>query len=93
MISVILTAVAGFVFDTRLGKIVVGSLLGVGLFFGWLFVHDKKVEARTEQKIVEKSVDQGKKNNAKNADVRRRAEQPGAFERLLNDIMVCRDCR
>jgi hypothetical protein len=85
-----LATVAWFLFETKLGKIAAVGALGSGLFFGWLLSHDVKVAKKAEQKVITRSVDAGKKANAKNDAVRRDASKPGAAKRLLND--ACRDC-
>lgn len=79
-----------FLLHTKLGNVLVAAAALTGLFFAWLFQHDAKVEKRGEKKVVERSVKAGKKANAKNEDARRRAAEPGAFQRLLKDS--CRDC-
>lgn len=56
------------------------------VWFGWLAHHDSKVEA----KVVQRSVEAGRKANEKNDHVRRAAERPGAFERLRKS--ACSDC-
>lgn len=53
-------------------------------------VRDRSVEQRGSQKVVAASKAQGAKANAINENVRRRAAEPGASDRLLNGS--CRDC-
>lgn len=53
-------------------------------------VRDRNVEQRGAQKVVAASKAQGAKANAINENVRRRAAEPGASDRLLNGS--CRDC-
>jgi hypothetical protein len=83
--------VAGFVFDTKIGKMAVAALAVLALFGTWLWRHDVKVEARGETKVIERSKEAGKKAHAKARKAHEAARAPGAAERLLADS--CRDCR
>lgn len=68
-----------------------GTAIGIVLtLMGSCALRDMKIEQRGATKIVEASKERGKKINAKNETVRRRAAEPGAFERLLKHD--CRDC-
>lgn len=55
-------------------------------------VRDRSVEQRGAQKVVAASKQAGAKANAINREVRKRAAEPGAAQRLLNDPLSCRDC-
>jgi hypothetical protein len=90
MIGKAIGAVAGFVFDTAIGKGVVAGLAALALFTGWLWRHDAKVEARAETKVIERSKEAGKVANAKAQKAHARAAEPGAAERVLKRF--CRDC-
>lgn len=46
-----------------------------------------------EKQVVQKSIEQGKKNAAASKKAHDAARKPGAFERLRNDPMVCRECK
>jgi hypothetical protein len=82
--------VAGFVFDTKLGKGLVAFVAAAALFGTWLWRHDAKVEARVETKIITEAKDAGKKANAKASKAHRAAEQPGAADRVRSKY--CADC-
>lgn len=82
--------VAWFFFETAIGKATAAAGLIAAMFFGWLLSHDAKVAAKAEAEVVERSVQAGKKANAKNKAVRDDAAKPGAAKRLLRD--ACRDC-
>jgi Flp pilus assembly protein TadB len=90
MIMKVVTALAGFVFDTAIGKGVVAAAAAAAVFGAWLWSHDAKVEARAETKIITQSKEAGKQANAKAAAAHRAARRPGAPERLLQH--ACRDC-
>ncbi len=53
-------------------------------------VRDRSVEQRGAAKVVEASKKEGAKANAVNREVRKRAAEPGAADRLLKS--ACRDC-
>ena len=53
-------------------------------------VRDRNIEQRGAAKVATASKKAGAKANATNREVRRRAAEPGAFERLLEES--CRDC-
>lgn len=82
--------VAGFVFDTKLGKLVVAGVLAVFTFGVWLWQHDNKVEVRAEAKVLERSAEAGNKANEKATKAHDAAARPGAAERLRKS--ACRDC-
>jgi hypothetical protein len=86
-----ISKVAGFVFDTAIGKGAVAAVAALALFGAWLWRHDAKIEARGETKVIERSKEAGKKAHAKARKAHDAARQPGAAERLLADS--CRDCR
>lgn len=44
------------------------------------------------ESVVDASKQKGRKANARNDEVRRRAREPGAFDRLRRDDATCRDC-
>lgn len=90
MIGMALSAAAGFVFDTKLGKVIVAGVAAVALFTGWLWRHDAKIEARVETKIIERAKDAGVKANDEAEKVHTAAAKPGAAERLRKSS--CRDC-
>jgi hypothetical protein len=81
---------AEFIFNTRLGKIVAGGVLVLGLFFGWLTAHDKKTAARVDARIKTEARQAGKVAGSKSATAHKGAAEPGAAERLLRSS--CRDC-
>jgi hypothetical protein len=56
----------------------------------WLWRHDAKIEARAEAAVIERSVEAGKKANAKADNAHAAAARPGAAERLRRN--ACRDC-
>jgi hypothetical protein len=82
--------VAGFVFDTKLGKFAVAGVAAVALFGTWLWRHDAKVEARAEAKVIERSKEAGKVAHAKSRKAHDAARQPGAAERVRSKY--CADC-
>ena len=67
------------------------ALIGA-LLIGLLGVKAWQLRERSigAEKVVQASKEVAKKANATNADVRRRASEPGAAERLRRD--ACRDC-
>lgn len=83
-------AIGTFVFDSKLGRMAVAAFGALVLFSAWLWQHDRRVEARVEQKIITNSVEAGKKANAKATKAHDAAARPGAFDRLLKSS--CRDC-
>jgi hypothetical protein len=85
-----ISKVAGFVFDTAIGKGVVAAVATVALFGAWLWRHDAKVEARVETKIHTEAKEAGKKAHAKASKAHRAAERPGAAERVRSKY--CADC-
>lgn len=62
----------------------------VAIFSLWLWRHDAKIEARAEAKVIERSVEAGKKANAEAGKAHDAAARPGAAERLRKS--ACRDC-
>lgn len=75
---------------SRLSVQVTALVAGVGVLVTSCVVRDRNVEQRGAQKVVAASKAQGAKANAINENVRRRAAEPGASDRLLNGS--CRDC-
>jgi len=71
---------------TKLGRIAAG--VGAVLVFLGIFALDQ--QSRGKAKVLEASKQEGKKINAKNAQVFDRARQPGAPERVRK--LYCRDC-
>lgn len=69
-----------------LGRIIGG--LGAILVFLGVFALDQ--QSRGKSKLIAESKQQGKKINAKNAQVFDRAQRPGAPERVRKKF--CRDC-
>jgi hypothetical protein len=63
----------------------------VAIFALWLWRHDTKIEARAEQKVIERSVEAGKKANAQADKAHAAAGKPGAAERVRKQS--CRDCK
>jgi uncharacterized protein (DUF697 family) len=82
--------VAGFIFDTAIGKGVVAGLAAVALFTGWLWRHDARVAERVETKIITKAKEAGKVANAKATKAHDAARRPGAAERVRSKY--CADC-
>lgn len=75
---------------SRFGLQLAAVIGGAGLLVTSCVVRDRNVEQRGAQKVVAASKAQGAKANAINENVRRRAAEPGASDRLLNGS--CRDC-
>lgn len=75
---------------SRLSVQVTALVAGAGVLVTSCVVRDRNVEQRGAQKVVAASKAQGAKANAINENVRRRAAEPGASDRLLNGS--CRDC-
>lgn len=75
---------------SRLALQLVASGGIAAVLVGSCVVRDRNVEQRGAQKVVAASKAQGAKANAINENVRRRAAEPGASDRLLNGS--CRDC-
>lgn len=73
----------------RLVPIGAGLAIIVALF-AWDRARIWKAESRGAEKVVAQSRAKGEKINAKNAEVRERAGQPGAPERVRERF--CRDC-
>jgi len=68
------------------GRIIAASM---ALLIAWK-ANNYFVGKKAVSRFVESSVKDGKKRNAKAAEVRASARQPGAAERLRRD--ACRDC-
>lgn len=75
---------------SRLSVQAIALIGGGGLLVTSCVVRDRSVEQRGAQKVVAASKQAGAKANAINENVRRRAAEPGASDRLLNGS--CRDC-
>lgn len=75
---------------SRLAVQAIALVGGGSLLVTSCVVRDRNVEQRGAQKVVAASKAQGAKANAINENVRRRAAEPGASDRLLNGS--CRDC-
>ena len=86
MIISIIKGVGWSVLSTTTGRMVLGV---TALFIAWQIdrAWQRNVGAA---RVVEKSVEAGNKINETNKQVRRAAQKPGAFKRLLGDS--CRDC-
>lgn len=86
MIFSVLGGVFKFLIGSRIGLTAITLL---GLWIAWKannYHHQKKGAA----KVIEKSIEAGRKINRANAKVRKDAQRPGAAGRLLRDY--CRDC-
>jgi len=68
-------------------------MLAVGAAIGWLKIHDRKVEQRTEVKVQERSQKEGAARAKKSDQAHARAKSPGAVDRLRNDPATCPDCK
>lgn len=77
---------------TRAGQAVAIAVAVVAAFFIFLARHDKKVEAKVEQKVALRSIEQGKANAAKADRAHSDARKPGALDRLRADPRTCPDC-
>jgi len=70
--------------------------IGLSILFGyWQVDRYRQFNAGLkagEKQIIEKSVEKGKANAAKSKKAHTAAKQPGAFERLRKDPMVCGKC-
>lgn len=75
-----------WVIGSMLGRIVAGALVGLVA----LGVNNAWQRQKGANQVITSSIEQGKAINEKNARVRERAKEPGAFERLLRNS--CRDC-
>lgn len=72
------------------------ALVVLGAFVWWKIDQAKQFNAGVkagEKLTLEKSKEQGKKNAAASKKAHDAARKPGAFERLRNDPMVCRECK
>lgn len=79
-------AVGGFLFDTKIGRVLLSGALCAALFTGWLWRHDAKIESAAAEKI-----DKAGRTLVKDAiRARRSAARPGSWERLRKEY--CRDC-
>lgn len=71
-------------------------IMGLVVLFGlWKIDQARQFSAGVkagEEQIIEKSVKKGKANAAKSKKAHSAARQPGAFERLRKDPMVCGKC-
>jgi hypothetical protein len=85
-----ISMVAGFIFDTKIGKGVVAIVAAGALFGTWLWRHDAKVEARVETKIITKAKEAGKVANAKAKKAHDAASAPGSADRVRSKY--CADC-
>ena len=86
MIISIIKGVGWSVLSTTTGRVVLGV---TALFVAWQIDRAWQRSAGAAR-VVEKSVEAGKQINDRNRQVRRQAQAPGAFKRLLADS--CRDC-
>lgn len=76
---------------SRFGLQLAAVIGGAGLLVTSCVVRDHNIEQRGAQKVVAASKQQGAKANEINREVRKRAAEPGAFDRLLKSG-ACRDC-
>jgi hypothetical protein len=75
-----------FVVRSFVGRIVAALLVG----FVALGINNAVQRQKGAAAVIEASKEKARIANAKNAVVRQKAKEPGAFERLLRDS--CRDC-
>ena len=68
------------IFSNRLGRIIVASLVAVASFKTWLYLHDKQVVRKTEQKITERTT------NAVKNRVKRTKKAHAARVRTDDDV-------
>lgn len=61
--------------------------------WGWLKMHDKKVEQRTVEQVQQRSQMEGAARAKKSDQAHARAKSPGAADRLRNDPATCPDCK
>ena len=77
---------------TRVGQAVAIAIAVLLAFFIFPARHDKRIEAKTEQKVALRSEQQGKANAAKSERAHSDARKPGALDRLRADPRTCPDC-
>lgn len=85
-------AIARLVIGNTWVQLVLGAL---ALFTWWKVDRYLQYSAGIqtgEKQVIEKSVEKGKANAAKSKKAHTAAKQPGAFERLRKDPMVCGKC-
>lgn len=75
-----------WVIGSMLGRIVAGALVGLVA----LGINNSVQRSKGAAAVVEASKQKAKAINVRNEEVRRRARQPGAAQRLLES--ACRDC-
>lgn len=71
------------------------ALVVVGLFVWWQIDRHRQFSKGVtagEAKVIEESAERNKRNAAKSKQAHTAAKQPGAFERLRGDPMVCGGC-
>lgn len=86
----IIKTVAGFVFDTKIGKSLAAGSLVVAAFFIWLWTHDAKVAEAAKTEIVTSINTETKEITDAGVKAREGANAPGAWDRLRRNH--CRDC-
>lgn len=79
-----------FVFDNPIGKAIAGGALVIGVFFGWLFLHDAKIENAATTKVVTTINTHAEKLTNEALKAREPASRPGAALRLRHNY--CSDC-
>ena len=72
-----------------LARVVIAAVIVI-VSIGGIAAYNESQKRKGEARVIERSKQQGEKINAKNEAVRRRAAEPGAFDRLLK--FNCRDC-
>jgi len=88
MISIL--SIAGWL-GTLWGRVAIGAG-AIVMVVGLRACDVQRQRAIGAERVVDASKDKGREANAKNDEVRRRAREPGALNRLRRDNATCRDC-
>lgn len=75
-----------WVIGSMLGRIVAGAVVGLVA----LGINNSWQRKKGAEQVITSSIQKAKAINERNARIREKAKQPGAFERLLRNS--CRDC-
>jgi len=79
-----------FVWKWIIGSVIGRIIAGVAVGLVALGINNHLQRQRGAAEIITQSIKQGQAINRKNEQIRQKAKQPGAAERVLRDF--CRDC-